>query len=81
LNTLEEVFDEPQIQHRQIIIELNYPELGKGKQLGIMPKLSETPGSIRTLPPRRGEHSEEILRGLGYRQEEIENLRQGGALG
>jgi formyl-CoA transferase/CoA:oxalate CoA-transferase len=78
--TLEEVFSDPQIIHRQMIVEANDPELGKIKQVGIVPKLSETPGSIRTLPPKHGEHSDELLRNLGYTAEQVEEFRKAGVV-
>jgi len=79
--SLDEVFSDPQVLHRQMLIEVEHPTLGRVKQAGIAPKLSQTPGKVRTLSPLLGEHSQEILRELGYSQEEIENLRQDGVIG
>jgi alpha-methylacyl-CoA racemase len=76
----DEVFSDPQVLHRQMVIEVEHPTLGKIKQVGIAPKLSSTPGKVRSLSPLPGEHTDEILRGLGYKQEEINNLRQGGVV-
>ncbi len=42
---------------------------------GIVPKLSATPGAIRSRAPKLGEHTDEILRGLGFSSEEISSLR------
>ena len=78
---LDEVFSDPQVLHRQMLLEVEHPALGKFKQAGIAPKLSQTPGKVRTLSPLLGEHSEEILRELGYSQGDIENLRQEGVIG
>ena len=39
------------------------------RQVGIGPKLSETPGSVRRLGPQIGEHTDEILSELGYADE------------
>ncbi len=77
---LDEVFSDPQVLHRQMLIEVEHPALGKFKQAGIAPKLSQTPGKVRTLSPLLGEHSQEILRELGYSQREIENWRQEGVI-
>ncbi len=52
---------------------------GDGEPLkvpGIVPKLSQTPGAIRTPAPKLGEHTDEILRGLGFSSEEISALRK-----
>jgi len=79
--TLDEVSTDPQVLHRQMVIEVEHPTLGKIKQVGIAPKLSDTPGKVRSLAPLLGEHTDEVLRQLGYNQKEIESLRQEGAVG
>jgi succinyl-CoA---D-citramalate CoA-transferase len=43
---------------------------------GVIPKLSRTPGAIRTAAPRLGEHTDEVLRGIGYGDAEISRLRE-----
>jgi formyl-CoA transferase len=43
---------------------------------GIVPKLSATPGAIRSAAPKLGEHTDEILRGLDFSSAEIAALRQ-----
>jgi crotonobetainyl-CoA:carnitine CoA-transferase CaiB-like acyl-CoA transferase len=78
--TPDEVFSDPQVLHRQMVIEVEHPALGKVKQVGICPKLSGTPGKVRSLPPLAGEHTDEILQGLGYKRQEIENLRHEGVV-
>jgi len=79
--TLDEAFADPQVLHRQLVIEVEHPNLGKVKQVGIVPKLSETPGKVRSLSPLLGEHTEEILQELGYSRAKIENLRREGTIG
>ena len=79
--TMDEVFTDPQVLHRQMVLEVEHPTLGKIKQVGIAPKLSDTPGKVRSLAPLFGEHTDEVLQKLGYSQKEIENLRQEGAVG
>jgi len=49
-------------------------------QLGVPIKLSDTPGTVRTPPPRLGEHTDELLHALGYSAEEIADLRAQGVL-
>ena len=78
---LEEVFTDPQVLHRQMVIEVEHPALGKIKQVGIAPKLSDTPGKVRSLSPLLGEHTDEILQGLGFDQGEIESLRNESVIG
>jgi len=79
--TFKEVFSDPQVLHRQMMVEIEHPTLGKVRQVGIAIKLSETPGTVRSLSPLLGEHTEEVLLGLGYRSEELAELRHGGVIG
>ncbi|PIW40497.1 MAG: CoA transferase, partial [Chloroflexi bacterium CG15_BIG_FIL_POST_REV_8_21_14_020_46_15] len=79
--TLDEVFSDPQVIHRQMVIEVEHPTLGKVRQLGIVPRLSDTPGKVRSLSPLLGEHTDEVLASLGYRKGEIDKLRKEGVVG
>jgi crotonobetainyl-CoA:carnitine CoA-transferase CaiB-like acyl-CoA transferase len=76
-----EVFSDPQVIHRKMVIELDHPKLGKVKQVGILPKLSETPGQVRSFAPVHGEHTDEILSALGLSADEIGKLRKEGTVG
>ncbi|MCL0075397.1 CoA transferase [Dehalococcoidia bacterium] len=76
----DEVERDPHLIHRQMIVEVEHPEVGKVKQTGISIKLSETPGRIRRPPPRKCQHTDEVLGGLGYSVPEIERLRREGAV-
>ena len=79
--TLEEVEEDPQLRSRNMLLELNDPDFGNVKVVGIPFKLSETPSQIRTPAPRLGEHTEEILISLlGYSKEEIAKLRGHGII-
>jgi crotonobetainyl-CoA:carnitine CoA-transferase CaiB-like acyl-CoA transferase len=80
MNTLDEVEADPQVQARKMIVELDTPEGRKVKQVGISVKLSETPGSIRSLAPTLGQHTEEVIHGLGYSDEQIEKWRADGSV-
>lgn len=81
VNSLDEVFADPQVLHRQMVIEVEHPTEGKVKQVGIAIKLSDTPGEVRSLAPMPGEHTDEILMGLGYNEPGISQLRQEGVIG
>ena len=72
---IEEVFDDPQVQARQMVVETEHPEVGKVKEVGVAIKLSETPGAVRHAGPYRGEHTEQVLSDLGMKSAEIKMLR------
>lgn len=75
-----EVFQDPQVRHRRMAVELDHPVAGKVTQAGVAVKLSDTPGSIRSFAPALGQHTEEVLKGLGYSSEAISALRQKGVV-
>ena len=77
---LGEVFKDPQILHRKMIVEVEYPGVGRVKQLSTPMKFSETPCEIRSPPPSFGEHTDEILKWLGYAEGEISNMREKGVI-
>jgi crotonobetainyl-CoA:carnitine CoA-transferase CaiB-like acyl-CoA transferase len=73
---IREALEDPQVQHRRMIVEVEHPQVGRLKQIGIPIKLSETPGEIKNPAPSLGQHTEELLKELGYAEEAIESLRQ-----
>jgi crotonobetainyl-CoA:carnitine CoA-transferase CaiB-like acyl-CoA transferase len=78
---LNALFDNVQMQANGLVEEIEHPRIGKLKTYGIGPKFSATPLDIRMPPPDLGEHNNMILRGLGYSAEEVDALREQGALG
>jgi len=77
---LDETEHDPHLQARDMIVEIEHPEAGKVKQVGISVKLSDTPGQIRFLAAPLGTHTVEILSGLGYSKAQIAALREEGAI-
>jgi crotonobetainyl-CoA:carnitine CoA-transferase CaiB-like acyl-CoA transferase len=77
---VEEVPADPQVQHRQMIVEIEHPTHGRVKQVGIAIKMSETPGSIRRSAPVSGEHTDDVLKDLGLEAGEIARLRDKGVI-
>jgi len=69
---LDEAVADPHMRAREMLVELEDPEFGKVQQVGIAPKLSETPGSVRTLAPSAGAHTEEVLREANFSEAEIQ---------
>ncbi|MBN2061761.1 MAG: CoA transferase [Deltaproteobacteria bacterium] len=80
VNGLDEIENDPQLKHRDMVIELDHPEKGRIKQVGVSIKLSDTPGSVRKLSPKPGENTEKILIELGYDRETIEKLGRDGII-
>ena len=78
--SIDEIFTDPQLLHRKMLLEFDHPK-GKVKQPGISIKLSDTPGQVRSLAPYSGEHTDEILKSLGYSEGEIESLRKADTIG
>ena len=76
INDLADVFSDPQVLHRQMLLEMPHPSLGSIKQTGLPIKFSATPGSLDRHPPQLGEHNLEILKDLGYSDAEIEQLAE-----
>ena len=62
--SIKDIFEDPQYEARGNIVEVNHPRLGKVKIPGVVPKFSETPGSIKQIAPDLGEHTNEILNDL-----------------
>ena len=73
----QQVLDDPHIRAARLLEEVTYPGLRKTVPLAPTPiELSETPGTYRRPAPLLGEHTDAILRCLGYDQAEIAALRQ-----
>jgi crotonobetainyl-CoA:carnitine CoA-transferase CaiB-like acyl-CoA transferase len=71
----EEVVTDPQIQARDMIVEMRHPVHGVVKQFGQPIKLSATPGTMRSAAPYSGEHTDQVLGELGMREADIKALR------
>jgi crotonobetainyl-CoA:carnitine CoA-transferase CaiB-like acyl-CoA transferase len=76
INTLDKVFEDQQVLARQMVQEIEHPEVGMVKLLGSPIRLSDTPVTIERYPPLHGEHTEEVLSELGYDRQEIESFMQ-----
>ncbi|MGH7122534.1 MAG: CaiB/BaiF CoA transferase family protein [Acetobacteraceae bacterium] len=73
---MNEVFADPQVKHLGIAQAVEHPTLGRIELVGQAVTLSRTPSSLRTATPERGEHTDEILRELGYDAAAITRLHQ-----
>lgn len=75
VNDISETISDPQVRHREIVTEIDYGE-GKMVQVAFPARFSGRKLGMRSPPPKFGEHTEAILKELGYASEEIRELRE-----
>jgi crotonobetainyl-CoA:carnitine CoA-transferase CaiB-like acyl-CoA transferase len=80
INTIQEVFADPQIKHMGIPKQIQHPKMGTSSLIGSPINLSDTPPEFFRPAPLLGEHTEEILGRLGYARNTIEELRASGVI-
>ena len=78
---LDEVGGDPQVQAREMIVEMQHPSLGAVKQVGIPFKFQGETMKPRGFGPELGQHTDEVLESLGYSAGDVEALRTSGAVG
>ena len=76
---ISEVWNDPQVEARNMKVTLEHPTAGKITNIGLAAKLYNTPGRITNPAPLLGEHTREILMDAGYSKENIEDLVASGA--
>ena len=59
-----DMLDDPHFKARDAIVSVPHPDFGELRMQNVAPKLSETPGSIRSPSPEMGQHNDEVYRGL-----------------
>jgi formyl-CoA transferase len=78
INTMDQVFEEPQLKHLGMLKTVVSKHFGEQKLLGQPITLERTPHTIARATPRRGEHTEEVLAEIGYDAATIGRLRAAG---
>lgn len=80
INNIAEVFGEPQLLHRGMLLNLPHPLGGEVPQVGCPIKFRNNPIVYEAPPPLLGQQSEAVLQGLGYTRERIDTLKAGGVI-
>jgi crotonobetainyl-CoA:carnitine CoA-transferase CaiB-like acyl-CoA transferase len=72
--TYDQTLADPQVQHRRMVYDLEHPKIGPMKTLGLPLKSDGDLTAIRRPAPLHGQHTEEVLRTLGYGEGQVRNL-------
>ena len=81
VRSLDEVFADPQIAAREMVVSMTHPAAGEIRILGSPMKLSDTPASQRTPPPTLGQHTDGVLqKDLGLSPAAVRELRASGVI-
>ncbi|HWU40446.1 MAG TPA: CaiB/BaiF CoA-transferase family protein [Candidatus Acidoferrum sp.] len=81
INRMDEVFSDEHVRHLQMVLESTHPQVGMIRMVRNPVTFSRTPLDLRQAPPKLGEHTEEVLRGiLGCSAAELEDLRAAGVI-
>jgi formyl-CoA transferase/CoA:oxalate CoA-transferase len=75
INDYAQVFADPQVLAREMVVETEHPTLGHLRTLGSPVKLSATPPNVSRRAPQLGEHTDEVLTEAGFSAAEIATLR------
>jgi crotonobetainyl-CoA:carnitine CoA-transferase CaiB-like acyl-CoA transferase len=78
--SLEEVLEDPQVRHNQVLVEREHPSAGVIRQPRPPARFDRTPAELGRLAPLHGEHTDEILAELGVGAEERRALREAGVV-
>jgi alpha-methylacyl-CoA racemase len=76
---LDEALDSDLVREREMVVEMEQPELGAVRLLGLPVKFSRTPGDATRPAPALGEHTADVLRDSGFSEDEVSALIESGA--
>jgi formyl-CoA transferase len=75
INTVDQVFADPQVQHLGMAMPMQHPERGDTHLVSSAINIEGHDSQVRRIPPRLGEHSAEILKSVGYTDDDVARLR------
>lgn len=78
---IEQVFSDPQVLHREMLVSVAHPTIEAGvRMVGIPVKLRDTPGAVSRHPPLLGEHTREVLGQVGLSDADVRMLEERGVV-
>jgi crotonobetainyl-CoA:carnitine CoA-transferase CaiB-like acyl-CoA transferase len=80
INSIADVVEHPQARARGALVDTDHPTAGRVRVVAPPVRLSETPGTLRRPAPRLGEHTKEVLGGIGMDAEQIARLEAAGVI-
>jgi crotonobetainyl-CoA:carnitine CoA-transferase CaiB-like acyl-CoA transferase len=81
VQTFDDVVADPQVEHNRLLTTVPHPNGGGDvRVVGVPMRFSATPGTIRSGPPAVGQHTDEVLRELGFDDEDVRSMRAEGVV-
>ena len=80
VNNYQQMFSDPQVRHREMVLERDHPEQGRVRLLRTPLRMSGAEVTVRRMAPHLGQHSREVLAQFGFSPQEIDSLAREGVI-